>query len=273
MAGHVAFFHLKETGKYDVSNVVFRRTLTEESIILDITNKEATEILIKELSPDIIVNCIGVLINGSHLHPDNAIYINAYFPHLLERLSAEINAKLIHISTDCVFSGTKGSYSETDVRDADDIYGKSKGLGEVINKKDLTIRTSIVGPELKKNGEGLFHWFMNQKGDIKGFAEAFWGGVTTRELAKAIDIAIENELTGLVHLTNGEKISKYELLLLFKEIWKKNDVIVSRYDSKKVDKSLIISDRFRYKVPSYRTMLEELHDWMQLNSYLYQDRY
>jgi dTDP-4-dehydrorhamnose reductase len=270
MAGHVAYYYLKETGKYDVSDVVFKRPLTEDSIILDITKKETTERLINELSPDIIVNCIGVLIKGSNLQPDNAIYINAYFPHLLERLAAEIDAKLIHISTDCVFSGSKGSYSETDIRDADDIYGKSKGLGEVINKKDLTIRTSIVGPELKQNGEGLFHWFMNQSGEISGYTEAIWGGVTTLELVKAIDKAIDDEVTGLVHLTNGTKISKYELLLLFKEIWKRNDVLVSKNKSKSVDKSLMISNRFRYNVPSYSQMLEELYGWMQIKSFLYQ---
>lgn len=273
MAGHIAYCYLNDTGKYEITNVVFRNKLTEDSILLDITDKLATEQLIQNIRPDIILNCIGVLIKGSQAHPDNAIYINAYFPHLLERLAAEVNAKLIHVSTDCVFSGEKGNYTETDVRDADDTYGKSKGLGEVINNKDLTIRTSIIGPELKENGEGLFHWFMNQKGEINGYTEAFWGGVTTLELAKAIDAAIEQNTSGLVHLTNGDKISKYDLLSLFKEIWRRNDVIVNPYKGKSVDKSLMKSTIFNYKVPTFKEMLHEQSIWMEENAPLYREIY
>ncbi|MDP3352588.1 MAG: SDR family oxidoreductase [Flavobacteriaceae bacterium] len=256
MAGHVAYFYLKATGKYEITNVVYRTKLNDESIILDITDKEATEALILSLQPDILLNCVGVLIKGSQEFPDNAIYINAYFPHLLERIASSINAKLIHISTDCVFSGKKGNYEESDERDADDVYGKSKGLGEVINDKDLTIRTSIIGPELKQNGEGLFHWFMKQNGVINGFSKAFWSGVTTYELAKAIDAIIEQNITGLLHLTNGEKITKYDLLSLFKEIWKVDKVQINLIEGKSVDKSLNSTIKnFKYKVPSYREMI------------------
>ncbi len=273
MAGHVVYHYLTGTNKYDITNVVYRTKLNEESLILDITDKTATEKLIREIQPDIILNCIGVLIKGSQLYPDNAIYVNAYFPHLLERLAAEIKAKLIHISTDCVFSGKKGNYTETDERDADDTYGKSKGLGEVVNDKDLTIRTSIIGPELKLNGEGLFHWFMQQSGEINGYLEAYWGGVTTLELAKAIDSAIHEKVSGLVHLTNGEKISKFDLLCLFKEIWSRNEVNVKPYDGKSVDKSLLKSKRFVYIVPDYKTMLQDQYEWMQSNTYLYKEIY
>jgi len=273
MAGHVAYYYLNATGKYEITNVVFRNKLTDDSILLDITDKLAIEQLIIEKKPDIILNCIGVLIKGSQLFPDNAILINAYFPHLLERLAAEINAKLIHISTDCVFSGLKGNYSETDIRDADDTYGKSKGLGEVINSKDLTIRTSIIGPELKENGEGLFHWFMNQKGQINGYTGAYWGGVTTLELVKAIDSAIDQNVVGLVHLTNGERISKYDLISLFKEIWKRDDIIVTPCEGKSVDKSLLKSAIFKYTVPTYAEMLSEQNVWMQSNKDLYKDVY
>ena len=112
--------------------------------------------MVHRVHPEIIINCVGILIKGSREHPDNAILINAYFPHLLKRLSDEVGAKLIHISTDCVFSGKKGNYTEDDFRDADDVYGRSKALGEIINDKDLTIRTSIIGPELKENLLNLF---------------------------------------------------------------------------------------------------------------------
>lgn len=273
MAGHISYYYLKETNRYEIVDVVFRNKLTPESIIINISDKIATENLIRSVNPDIILNCIGILIKGSKQHPDNAIYINAYFPHLLERMANEINAKLIHISTDCVFSGKSGNYSEDDFRDADDVYGRSKALGEVINEKDLTIRTSIIGPELKQNGEGLFHWFMKQNGEINGFTKAIWGGVTTLELAKAIDVSINNNVTGLVHLSNGQGINKYDLLNLFKGIWEKEGVSIHPYEGKKVDKSLKKSIHFNFDVPGYKEQLTELRDWMGNYKVLYQNIY
>lgn len=269
MAGHIAYYYLQSTGKYDIVNVVFRNKLTEDSIIADITDKEAVSDIVHNIRPDYILNCVGVLIRGSKDHPDNAILINAYFPHLLKRLSDEVGAKLIHISTDCVFSGRKGNYSETDFKDADDVYGRSKALGEIINDKDLTIRTSIIGPKLKENGEGLFHWFMHQHGKINGFQTAIWGGVTTLELAKAIDIAIDQEITGLVHLSNGVGISKYNLLLLFKKIWNKNEIEIISMDANGIDKSIMKSTHFDYTVPNYENMLIDQLHWMQNHKDLY----
>lgn len=272
MAGHVAYHYLKETNKYEIIDVVFRNKLTADSIVLDVTDKHATEELIKTVKPNIIVNCIGILIKGSRQHPDNAIYINAYFPHLLERLSSEINAKLIHISTDCVFSGKKGNYTEYDFKDADDVYGRSKALGEVVNDKDLTIRTSIIGPEIKTDGEGLFHWFMSQEYEVKGYSSAIWGGVTTLELAKAIEKSIDNNLIGLIHLSNGEKIDKYTLLDLLKRIWDRR-IVLTKDESFVIDKSISMSDKFNFDIPSYSEMLIELKDWMYEKNNLYSKYY
>lgn len=268
MAGHIAYYYLKSTGRYDITDVVFRTPLTEHSIIINVTDKEAVASLVRKQRPDIILNCIGVLIKGSQKHPDNAIYINAYFPHQLKSLADEVGAKLIHISTDCVFSGKKGNYTETDFRDADDVYGRSKALGEIINEKDLTLRTSIIGPELKKDGEGLFHWFMNQYGQINGFKTALWGGVTTLELAKAIDVAICQKKNGIIQISNGIGISKYDLLNLFKEIWKKN-IDILPYDGNGINKSIARSEQFEYSVPSYRVMLLEQKKWMDEHPTLY----
>ena len=268
MAGHVVYYYLQSTGKYDISNVVYRTPLTEDSIIVDVTNRDAVADAVHRVHPEIIINCVGILIKGSREHPDNAILINAYFPHLLKRLSDEVGAKLIHISTDCVFSGKKGNYTEDDFRDADDVYGRSKALGEIINDKDLTIRTSIIGPELKENGEGLFHWFMHQCGEINGFRTAIWGGVTTLELAKAIDFSLDNGIVGSIHLSNGVGISKFDLLNLFKEIWGK-DTVIKPYDGNEVDKSIEKSLRLDYEVPSYRQMLVEQFEMMKSYSNLY----
>lgn len=269
MAGHIVYYHLQSTDKYDITNVVYRTPLTKDSIVIDVNNRDAVVEVVHRVKPEIIINCIGVLIKGSKEYPDNAILINAYFPHLLKRLSDKVGAKLIHISTDCVFSGKKGDYTENDFRDADDVYGRSKALGEIINNKDLTIRTSIIGPELKHNGEGLFHWFMNQCGQVNGFLTAIWGGVTTLELAKAIDVAIEEEKKGLLQLSNGVGISKYDLLCLIQELWHKNDIEILPYGANGVDKSIARSMRFDYEVPSYRKMLEEQAEWMENHADLY----
>lgn len=269
MAGHIAYYYLQSTERYELINVVYRTKLVKDSIVVDVTDKNAVTKLVEEVRPDLIINCVGVLIKGSKEHPDNAIFINAYFPHLLKKLSDKIGAKLIHISTDCVFSGKRGNYTESDFRDADDIYGRSKALGEIINDKDLTIRTSIIGPELKTNGEGLFHWFMHQTGQVNGFKTAIWGGVTTLELAKAIDNAIVQEQTGLIQLSNGIGITKYDLLNLFKKIWHRSNVNILPYDGNEIDKSIAKSDKFVYEVPGYEVMLLEQYEWMRKNDKLY----
>lgn len=272
MAGHVIYYYLKETNKYEITTLVYRNKLEDNSIIVDITNREDVINVINLVNPDIIINCIGVLIKGSKEHPDNAILINAYFPHFLKKIADSIQAKLIHISTDCVFSGKKGNYEETDFCDASDLYGRSKALGEIINDKDLTIRTSIIGPELKKNGEGLFHWFMHQSGSINGFITAIWGGVTTLELAKAVDYAIEKDTTGLVQLSNGCGITKFDLLSLIQRIWHKN-IIINPYDGNVINKSIAKSHKFDYIVLDYDVMLNELYNWMNIHNFLYKDIY
>lgn len=270
MAGHVMYYYLRDEGKYEMRNVVFRTKLTDDSIIVDVTDKMEVASIVHKEKPDVIINCVGVLIKGSEEHPDNAIYINAYFPHLLKKLADKVGAKLVHISTDCVFSGKKGNYSETDFRDADDVYGRSKALGEIANDKDLTIRTSIIGPELKKNGEGLFHWFMNQSGEVNGFKTAIWGGVTTLELAKAVSYAIDKGTVGLVHLSNGYGISKFCLLDKIRKIWKK-DIVIRPYDGNGIDKSIARSTLFGYLVSDYDKMLYEQYEWMKKYNYLYQN--
>jgi dTDP-4-dehydrorhamnose reductase len=270
MLGHQVFSLLESSEDFEVIDLVYRSKLREESIVCDITNKDDVTKVIASHKPDYIVNCIGVLIKGSSSNPANAIYINSYFPHLLIREADKIGCKVIHISTDCVFTGKKGKYLESDFRDADDTYGRSKALGELNDTTHLTIRTSIVGPELKENGEGLLHWFLNQKGEVNGFTKAIWGGVTTVECAKAIEYGLKNDKTGLVNLTNGKGISKYDMLHLFASSLAKNDVVVNSVEGKAVDKSLI-SERsdFSYTVPSYEEMFQAMADQMKQNKARY----
>ena len=268
MLGHMVYYYLKELNKYEIVDSSYSEKLHEGSKLLDVRNNEELLKFITDKNPDVVINCIGVLIKGSKTDPSNAIYLNAYLPHRLAKILRTTGGKLIHISTDCVFSGGKGPYAENDFRDADDTYGRSKALGEVINDIDITLRTSIIGPEIKENGEGLFHWFMKQTGEINGFTKAFWGGVTTLELAKVIDKVIQSKITGLVHVSNGEKISKFHLLWLMNQIFGR-ELKINPLELKTVNKSLQKSKTLNYSIPDYKEMLEEQKKWMEKKYLLY----
>ena len=151
MLGHIVHYFLDSTNKYDLYNLSFRNKLNSKTIIEDVSDQEKLSNLINEISPDVIINCIGILIKGSNENIKNAIYVNGYFPHWLKGVCKEINCKLIHISTDCVFSGKNGGNDENSIKDAIDDYGKTKSLGEFDSFNHLCIRTSIIGPELKQN--------------------------------------------------------------------------------------------------------------------------
>lgn len=269
MAGHVIYHYLKEKTNYQVVDVARGSDFFEPSYSLDITDFDQLKSILKKESPDVVINCIGILNKDAEDHPDKAVLINSYLPHFVASVGAELGFRLIHISTDCVFNGKKGNYTLTDQKDGFGFYAQTKALGEVAYGNNLTLRTSIVGPELKSDGIGLFHWFMQQHGEIKGYTQAFWTGVTTIELAKAIAAAIEQGITGLHHLVYGEKISKYDLIGLFKSVFG-TDAQIKPFGDYHVDKSLIKENSgFNYDVPSYKKMVEEMQEWMLAHKQLY----
>lgn len=272
MAGHMIKEYLYQK-KYDVYGTLREKeekNLGVNEFYLDAFDKEKLEEILKKVKPDFVINCIGILNQFAENNPDIAIYVNGYFPHYLDRLSEKYGYKLIHITTDCVFSGKKGNYIEDDFRDADNYYGRSKAIGEVNNNRTLTFRTSIIGPDINKDGIGLFNWFMKQEGKIMGYSNVFWSGVTTLELAKAIEASFSQNLSGLIHLVNNEKISKYDLLKLFSKYMNK-DIEIEKYEDYFSDKSLIrTKEDFSYKVPKYEKMIEELSEWIKKNNrYVY----
>ncbi len=270
MAGHVVKAHLESIGVYDVWGVARGIESKNNLINLDVSNTSDLEGIIKKNSFDIVINCIGLLNKTAEDNPELAIWFNSYFPHFLASLGKKHQFKLIHISTDCVFSGKEGGYTEESFHNGIGYYAQSKALGEVINTKDLTFRTSIIGPELKQNGIGLFHWFMNQKNEISGFTEAFWSGVTTLELAKAINEAIQQELTGLYQLVNNTKICKYDLVSEFNRVFKNGAINIKPASDYRSDKSLINTRTdFDYIVPSYTKMVEEMKEWMLVHNKFY----
>ena len=264
MLGHVLLNKLNESKAFEVYDITRNKEERINNFDCDVTNFNSLFEIIKEIKPKYIINCIGVLIKGSIQDPSNAILINALLPHKLAQFSNSINAKFIHISTDCVFDGFKGSYIETDSKTAQDTYGLSKSLGEIIDDKNLTLRTSIIGPELKNNGEGLFSWFINQKGEVNGFTESIWGGVTTLELAEVIIKSINENYTGLVHVTNRKPISKFDLLSLIKDKFQLNNIQLKNVPGKKSDKSL--NTKYDYfNVPSYEQMITDMHKYYLKN--------
>lgn len=269
MAGHVVYTFLNEKAKYELLGTTNSNNFQGNIVKLDIFNQEDLLRIIDDFNPDIVVNCVGMLINGANKFPDKTIYANSYFPHLLQRLSSEKSFKLIHISTDCVFSGKKGGYEEKSFKDATDTYGLSKSLGEIDDESNLTIRTSIIGPEIKQQGEGLFHWFMNQNDSVYGYKSNIWSGVTTLELAKFIEWVIENPLTGLCHLTNNDSISKFDLLQSFNTIFDKKLAISDAKDYA-CNKSFVNTNKaINYSVPTYTKMLEDQREFMDAHHDFY----
>jgi len=270
LIGHQVFNYLLKKEKYELYNISYRKKLNHDTILCDVRNQDEFIEKVKLISPDVIINCIGILIQGSDLDPKNAIFINAYFPHVLVSLSDELNSKLIHMSTDCVFSGDKEMpYIEKDFKDGRDIYAKSKGLGEIINKNHLTIRTSVVGPELKRDGQELFHWFMSQTVKVNGFTKAIWSGVTTLILAKVVDWAIEYKITGLYHVTNNKTIDKFALLNLMKKYTKKN-ILIYPFDEKVSNKSFIDTrQELNFEIPTYDEMIKDMIFQAKNEKYLY----
>lgn len=273
MAGHIIKEYLLSK-TYDVYST-FRKgegkeELKDKEYYLDVFDKESLNKILEEVKPKFLINCVGILNQFAEENPDIAIYVNGYFPHYLDRLSQKYDYKLIHITTDCVFSGKKGDYTENDFRDAESYYGRSKAIGEVNNNRTLTFRTSIIGPDINENGIGLFNWFMKQNGEVKGYSNVVWTGVTTLELAKAIEVSFLQDIVGLHHLVNNEKISKYELLKLFKKYMNKNDVEIVEYKDYFSDKSLIRTNNdLKYQVQTYNEMIEEMCIWINKNKKLY----
>lgn len=270
MAGHVIHQYLETLPGYEVWGIARDQQDAERIIRCDVSDTAQLEKILREQQFDVVINCIGILNQTAEKNPHLAVWINAYLPHFLQHLGTGLDYKLIHISTDCVFSGKEGNYQENSFKNGIGYYAQSKALGEVINHKDLTFRTSIIGPELKRNGIGLFHWFMQQKGAVSGYSHAFWTGVTTIELAGAIHQAIEQDLTGLYHLVNGHKISKYELLKIFNHIFKNNETDITENPGYTVDKSLVNNRTdFNYPVKGYHDMVAGMKAWMQQYAFLY----
>jgi dTDP-4-dehydrorhamnose reductase len=268
MAGHVIAEYFDGRDAYEVFGLA-RESGNFTDVVLDVSNFSKLEEYLSMIKPDIVINCIGVLIAAAKDNISKAILLNSYLPHFLADLGRSLHYKVVHISTDCVFSGRQGGYAEDSYRDGDDNYARTKALGELSNSTDLTVRTSIIGPELKPDGTGLLDWFFKQSGSIDGYTNAFWSGVTTVELAHALEALIQQDIRGLYHLCPKQKIAKFDLLRLAADVWKKN-INIRPMAAKSVDKSLVCTRiDFQYPALDYRKMLDEAKEWMDERSDCY----
>ena len=242
----------------------FRKSLQRNIIILKNLNK--IDLMIDEFKPEVLINCIGITKHRPELNNfQNTILINSIFPHNLNDICLSYNIKLIHISTDCVFLGNKGNYSNYDNTDPIDFYGKTKALGEICNDKTLTIRTSTIGHEFNTS-YGLLEWFLTQKENCEGYKNAFFSGLTTLELSKIIYKAVlpNLELSGIYNV-GGPIIDKFTLLNIFKEIYKKeiNITINKKFVIDRSLNSTAFYSKTNYIPLDWFSQIEEMH-----NSYI-----
>jgi dTDP-4-dehydrorhamnose reductase len=273
MAGHMLAAYLKRSTDFEIIVTVRPQSLPNRTMEalrglqvreLDVRSLEKVGKFIEDTAPHLIINAVGILNQHAEDHPLDAYKVNGLLPHWLRYWGERVGARLVHISSDCVFSGIRGRYREDDVPDGSSVYARSKALGEVRDSKHVTIRTSIIGPDDKPEGIGLMKWFLARQGEVAGYRKVLWNGVTTLELAKATKWFIDHpETGGLVHLTAAETVSKHELLLLMQEIYAKRDVSIQPKDEPVIDRTLVATrGDFGYPARSYAEMLVELRQWM-----------
>lgn len=269
MAGHIIALFLKEKG-HDVIGFARSQSPFVRTVIGDAFDTSLLERAIRTENFDTVINCIGMLNQFAENDKAAASFLNGYLPHFLAKVTADMDTQVIHMSTDCVFSGKTGSYTEKSLRDGETFYDRSKALGELEDNKNLTLRNSIVGPDIKVNGIGLLNWFMKQKGEVNGFTKAMWTGQTTLQLAKTMECAAKQRITGLVNMVPSSNISKYELLKLFNHYLRDDELVINPVEGIVADKTLIRTNHeFDYQIPDYDTMVREMAEWMREHKELY----
>ena len=269
MLGHQLIRHLRNrhetfaTLRRDAKSYEpFRGSVGERTYFgIDAHVPESIGKVVAACRPEAVVNAIGIVKQRSEAGEIiESLEINALLPHRLAKLCGTAGARLVHMSTDCVFSGRRGRYLETDLSDADDLYGRTKFLGETTAAHCVTLRTSIIGPELDRK-LGLLEWFLAQRGTVKGYTKAIFSGFTTLEMARVIETVITagSSLSGVYHVSS-EPISKFDLLTMIRDSLGLS-VQIEPYDHVSCDRSLD-STRFRdamaYRPPTWATMIEEL---------------
>lgn len=270
MAGHLISLYFKEKGNDVIGFARSDSKLLDKTIIGDASDMLLVKRTIENGQYDAVINCIGLLNQFAEKNKAMAVLLNGYLPHYLVEITKNTKTRIIHMSTDCVFAGNDGPYYEDSFPNGTTFYDRSKAIGEIDNDKDLTFRNSIIGPDIKESGIGLFNWFMKQEGSIGGFTGAIWTGVTTLTLAKAMETALKENLTGLYNLVNNQSITKFDLCSLFNRYFRNGEVEISPDDKLQLDKSLRRKrNDFSFVVPSYEQQIKEMREWVDSHNDLY----
>lgn len=273
MAGHTISLYLQEQG-HEVYGFDLQESKLIKSFAGNAFDTETIGRVIKEGNYDTVINCIGVLNQFAENNHALAAFLNSYFPHFLAKTTEGTDTQVIHMTTDCVFSGKKGSYTEHDLRDGETFYDRSKALGELDDEKNLSLRNSIVGADINPNGIGLLNWFMNNTtGEhpvVNGYTKAMWTGQCTYQLAKTMEAAAKERTHGLVNAVPDTDISKYELLKLFNKYLRGGRVHINPVEGVNADKSLKRTNwDFNYRIPDYEQMVAEMAEWIYKHKELY----
>jgi len=270
LLGNTLSIYLKEK-KINLFFISKKKSDNRNFYLKNFKNFNKLEQIIKTINPEYIVNCIGVTHHHkTYIKKKETKFINSFFPLFLSKLCLKQKIYLVHISTDCVFSGNSGNYSEKSRKNPNGYYGLTKSKGEVKNLYVATIRTSFIGPESKSKNQ-LLNWFLSQKNEIMGFDKAFFSGLTSLELSKIIYIYFLkiNFFYNQILNISGPKISKYELLVLISKVFNKK-IIIKKHSKFKIDRSLN-SNKFKkmskYKEKSWNIMLKNLKKFMILNNF------
>lgn len=269
MAGHIISLYLREQG-HEVVGFARQKSKLVESVIGDAFDLDLIREIIYAGKFDAVINCIGILNQFAEQNKASATFLNAYFPHYLADITSHLKTQIIHMSTDCVFSGRKGNYTEYDFCDGDTFYDRSKALGEIIDNKNVTLRNSIVGPDINPRGIGLLNWFMQQEGEVNGYTKAMWTGQCTLQLAKTMELVAHHRVSGIINMVPRYNISKYELLKLFNHHLRDGKLNINPVEGVVADKTLVrTNNQFDYEIPDYDTMISEMAEWMQKHKQLY----
>lgn len=262
MAGHMIGLYLQEKG-HEVVGFSRHGVNLFPCVEGDAFDRSTLASLIRNDNFDVVVNSIGILNEDAERHKEKAAYLNAYLPHELAAITEGYSTRIFHLSTDCVFAGNAGPYSETSLPDGISFYDRSKALGELDDSKNLTLRQSIVGPDINTNGIGLLNWFMKQNGTVHGFQNVLWTGLTTLELAHAIEAAALQESTGLVNMVPDTNISKHDLLCLFNKHMRAEEVALEPVKEPYLDKTLVRTvHNVDFRPQSYSQQVKDLAGWM-----------
>lgn len=239
LIGRALFQHFNSVDKMIVfgtyNNSTIEKKFKNKVFKFNALNREKLNSIIKKTRPNIVINCIGITKHIKQKNQRKITTINSTFPHYAKKVSNNFLAKFVQISTDCVFDGNKGNYTEKSKPNAKDIYGISKAKGEINDNNNLTIRTSTIGHE-KFTRYGLLEWFLSQGKECHGFTGAYFNGFPTFYFAKLLEVILRKNLDGLIHVT-GKKISKYELLKIIKDIYKKK-IFIKKDKNFKIDRTL-----------------------------------